>query len=67
MTAFVHANAPSAIRIISDDDIIDAMYNTLYSELMDFMIRSLRDMERAIHVETGESGDMVFSKIGFSK
>ena len=47
MTAFMHTNAPTAIRIISDDDIIDAMYNNLYSELMDFVIRRPQDVERA--------------------
>jgi phosphate transport system protein len=47
MTAFIHTNAPSATRIIADDDIIDAMYNNLYSELMDFVIHSAHNMERA--------------------
>jgi phosphate transport system protein len=47
MTAFTHANVPSATRIISDDDIIDAMYNNLYSELMDFVVRGAHDIERA--------------------
>jgi phosphate transport system protein len=45
MTAFIHANAPSAIRIISDDDMIDAMYNNLYSELMEFVIRDAYNVE----------------------
>jgi phosphate transport system protein len=45
MTAFIHANAPSATRIISDDDMIDAMYNNLYSELMAFVIRDARNVE----------------------
>lgn len=47
MTAFIHTNVPSAIRIISDDDMIDAMYNNLYAELMDFVIRGAHNMERA--------------------
>ena len=47
MTAFIHTNVHSAIRIISDDDIIDAMYNNLYHELMDFVVRRPRDVERA--------------------
>ena len=34
MSAFIHANAPSAIRIISDDDIIGATRNTLYAEVI---------------------------------
>jgi phosphate transport system protein len=38
---------PSAVRIISDDDMIDAMYNKLYSEVMEFVIHSARNMERA--------------------
>ena len=47
MTAFIHANAPSAVRIIADDDMIDAMYNNLYSEVMEFVIRGARNIERA--------------------
>jgi phosphate transport system protein len=47
MTAFIHTNAPSATRIISDDDIIDAMYNKLYSDLMEFVVRRPYDVERA--------------------
>ena len=46
MTAFIHTNVHSAIRIISDDDIIDAMYNNLYHELLDFVVRRPRDVER---------------------
>jgi phosphate transport system protein len=47
MTAFIHANVPSAIRIISDDDMIDAMYNKLYCEVMEFVIRGARNIDRA--------------------
>jgi phosphate transport system protein len=48
MTAFIHTNVPSAIRIISDDDMIDAMYNKLYSEVMEFVIRGAHNnIERA--------------------
>jgi phosphate transport system protein len=47
MTAFIHTNVPSAVRIISDDDMIDAMYNNLYSEVMEFVIRGARNIERA--------------------
>ena len=47
MTAFIHSNVPSAVRIISDDDMIDAMYNKLYSEVMEFVIHSAQNMERA--------------------
>jgi phosphate transport system protein len=47
MTAFIHVNVPSAVRIISDDDMIDAMYNKLYSEVMEFVIRGARNIERA--------------------
>ena len=47
MTAFIHANVPSALRIISDDDIIDSMYNNIYAELMDFVISGAHNMERA--------------------
>jgi len=47
MTAFIQTNAPSAVRIISDDDMIDAMYNNLYCEVMEFVIRGARNIERA--------------------
>lgn len=47
MTAFIHTNAPSATRIIADDDLIDAMYNNLYSELINFVIRAAHNVERA--------------------
>ena len=47
MTAFIHVNVPSAVRIISDDDMIDAMYNKLYSEVMEFVIRGAHNIERA--------------------
>jgi phosphate transport system protein len=50
MTAFIHVNAPSATRIISDDDIIDAMYSNLYSELMNFVIRGAHNTERVNHL-----------------
>jgi phosphate transport system protein len=45
MTAFIHANAPSAARIISDDDMIDAMYAGLYSSLMEYVIRNPNQVE----------------------
>lgn len=47
MTAFIHTNVPSAVRIIADDDIIDALYNKLFSELMDFVVRGAHNTERA--------------------
>ena len=47
MTGFIQTNTPSAIRIIADDDIIDRMYNSLYSELMDYVIHGAHNMERA--------------------
>ena len=47
MTAFIQTNTPSAIRIISDDDMIDVMYNNLYSEVMEFVIRGAHNIERA--------------------
>jgi phosphate transport system protein len=50
MTAFIHSNAPSATRIISDDDIIDAMYSNLYLELMGFVIRDVHNIERVNHL-----------------
>lgn len=46
MTAFISTNVPSAIHSISDD-IIDAMYNPLFSELMNFVIHGAHNMERA--------------------
>jgi len=47
MTAFIHVNVPSAVRIISDDDSIDEMYNGLYADLMDFVIQGAHNLERA--------------------
>jgi phosphate transport system protein len=47
MTAFIHVNVTSAIRIISDDDIIDAMYNNLYSKVMEFVIRDAHNVKCA--------------------
>ncbi len=47
MTAFIHANVPSAVRIISDDDIIDALYNDLFSGLMNFVNSSMGNTELA--------------------
>jgi phosphate transport system protein len=44
MTAFIHTNSPSAVRIISDDDIIDTMYSNLYTELMEFVVNNPRDV-----------------------
>jgi phosphate transport system protein len=46
MTAFIHSNTHSAIRIISDDDIIDTMYSNIHTELMGFVIRDARNIER---------------------
>lgn len=47
MTAFIQSNSPSAVRIIADDDIIDSMYRQIYSELMNFVVRSAHNMDRA--------------------
>jgi len=46
MMAFIQVNARSAIRIISDDDMIDAMYANLYSDLMGFVARDACNVER---------------------
>lgn len=46
MTAFIHTNTPSAVRIISDDDVVDAMYYNLYKELMGFVICGAHNTER---------------------
>jgi len=50
MTAFIHTNTPSAVRIITDDDIIDRLYYNLYSELMDFVVRGAHNIERVNHL-----------------
>jgi phosphate transport system protein len=47
MTAFIHANAPSAVRIISDDDMIDTMYASLYAGLMEYVSRNPSQVECA--------------------
>jgi phosphate transport system protein len=46
MTAFIQTNAPSALRIIADDDMIDAMYANLYSDLMGLVARNAYNVER---------------------
>jgi phosphate transport system protein len=46
MTAFIQTNARSAIRIISDDDMVDSMYANLYSDLMGFVARDAYNVER---------------------
>lgn len=46
MTAFIQTNVRSAIRIISDDDMIDSMYANLYSDLMGFVARDAYNVER---------------------
>jgi len=45
MTAFIQTNARSAIRIISDDDMVDSMYANLYSDLMGFVARDAYNVE----------------------
>ncbi len=47
VTAFTQSNSPLAVRIISDDDIIDAMYRQVYSELIYFVIRGAHKTDRA--------------------
>ncbi len=47
MTAFIHVNAPSAARIISDDDMIDTMYAILYASLMEYVSRNPGQVECA--------------------
>jgi phosphate transport system protein len=50
MTAFIHTNAPTATRIIADDDIIDLMYNDLYSDLMRYVIGDAQNIEQVNYV-----------------
>jgi phosphate transport system protein len=47
MTAFIQSNSPLAVRIIADDDIIDAMYRQVYSELMSYVIHEAHHTDRA--------------------
>jgi phosphate transport system protein len=47
MTAFIHVNAPSAARIISNDDMIDATYAGLYAGLMEYVSRNPSQVECA--------------------
>ena len=47
MTAFMQSNSPLAVHIIADDDVIDAMYRQVYSELMNFVIRGAHNTDRA--------------------
>jgi phosphate transport system protein len=47
MTAFIQTNSPLAVRIMADDDVVDAMYRHVYAELMNFVIRDVENADRA--------------------
>lgn len=46
MTAYIHNNSHAAVRIIADDDIIDAMYANLYSDLMLYVSAGAHHVQR---------------------
>ncbi len=46
MTAYIHNNSDEAVRIIADDDIIDAMYANLYSDLMLYVTTGAHPVQR---------------------
>lgn len=50
MTAFVQEDAEQAQAIAQEDDIIDALYEQVYNEVMDLVTESPKNMERGNHV-----------------
>lgn len=47
LTAFVNEDVEAARAIPKDDDIVDELYNQVYRELMTFVLRDPRNIERA--------------------
>ena len=47
MTAFIQSNTPLAVRIISDDDVVDGMYRQVYTELMNLIVHDAQYIEPA--------------------
>ena len=50
LTAFVDENHSVAMLIIKDDDLIDALYEQLYFEMMDYVVEQPENIERANYV-----------------
>jgi phosphate transport system protein len=50
LTAFVDEDHTSATTIVRDDDLIDALYEQLYFEMMDFVADQPESIERANYV-----------------
>lgn len=46
LQAFVQRDAPAAIAIAEEDDIVDALYDQVYRELLTFMIEDPRTIQR---------------------
>jgi phosphate transport system protein len=45
--AFIDLDEPTALRIVNEDDEIDARYNALYRELLDLMIADRNNIDQA--------------------
>lgn len=50
LTAFVDENHSAARLIVKDDDLIDALYEQLYFEMMDYVVEQPENIERANYV-----------------
>lgn len=50
LKAFVDRDAESAKQISVEDDEVDELYNQVYAELVDFMIKDPDNIERATHL-----------------
>ena len=50
LTAFVDEDKNAATNIARDDDVIDALYEQLYFEMMDFVVEQPENIERANYV-----------------
>jgi phosphate transport system protein len=50
LTAFVDENHSAAMLIVKDDDLIDALYEQLYFEMMDYVVEQPENIERAKYI-----------------
>ncbi|MHB8378168.1 MAG: phosphate signaling complex protein PhoU [Dehalococcoidia bacterium] len=50
ITAFIERDADAARRICDEDDVVDALYDTAYGELIHMMIRSPGDVQRITYL-----------------
>lgn len=50
LDTFVTRDISEAMKVCSDDDEVDALYNQVYRELLTFMIQDARTIDRATHL-----------------